>query len=278
MKNLKKIVLSLVTIALLVLMVACGQSGNQHAATPIPTVTPEPTQAAEPVNLTVSAAASLTDAMEEIKAAYINENPNVTIDYIFASSGSLQQQIENGAEVDVFLSAAVKQMDALKNKGLLIDETRKDFLENKVVLIVPKNSTSVTGFKDLTSEAVKQIGLGEPTSVPVGQYSEEILKNLNLLDSIKSKVVYGKDVREVLTWVETSNADAGMVYETDAKISDKVKIVAHAPEGSHVPVYYPAAVIKASKNVDAATDFVNFLYSEKAKPIFEKYGFAFMVK
>lgn len=98
------------------------------------------------------------------------------------------------------------------------------------------------------------------------------------MGSVNSKIVYAKDVKEVLSWVETGNADAGIVYETDTKVSDKVRLVARAPEGSHKPVYYPAAVIKESKNVDAAKDFVNFLYSSEAKPIFEKYGFVFMVE
>lgn len=280
MRNLKKVLLLVLTVALLVFTAACGQTAQapEKAQEPAPAQQEPAKEAKPPVALTVSAAASLKDAMEEIKTAYTKGKENVTITYNFGSSGSLQQQIEQGAEVDVFVSAAVKQMDALKDKGLIIEDTRKDFLENKIVLVVPKDSSAVTDFKDLSSDKVKKVGLGEPKSVPVGQYAEEVLTKLNLLDSIKSKVVYGKDVKEVLTWVETANADAGIVYETDAKISDKVKIAAKAPEGSHKPVYYPAAVIKASKNADAAKDYINFLYSSDAKPIFEKYGFVFMVK
>ncbi len=282
--NLKRILMLVLAIALVVSMSACGPKVEEPAKVQEQPKTEEPAKVQEPakeeakVALTVSAAASLKDAMGEIKTEYEKEKQNVTVTYNFGASGSLQQQIEQGAGVDVFVSAAVKQMDALKEKGLILEDTRKDFLENKIVLIVPKDSSSVADFKDLSSDKVKKIGLGEPKSVPVGQYAEEVLKKLNLLDSIKAKVVYGKDVKEVLTWVETGNADAGIVYETDAKVSDKVKVVAKAPEGSHQPVYYPAAVIKDSKNVDAAKDYVNFLYSEKAKPIFEKYGFVFMVK
>lgn len=240
--------------------------------------TPESSKGEKPVELTISAAASLKDAMGEIKAAYEKENSEVTITYNFGSSGSLQKQIEQGAAVDVFLSAATKQMDALKDKGLIIEDTRKDFLENKIVLIVPVGSSGVTDFKDLLTDKVKKIGLGEPKSVPVGQYGEEVLKKLGIIDSVNSKIVYAKDVKEVLAWVETGNADAGIVYETDAKVSDKVRLVVRASEGSHKPVYYPAAVIRESKNHDAAKDFVNFLYSSEAKPIFEKYGFVFMVE
>lgn len=298
MRNFKKTLLLILTIALLLSAVACGQASTapektqetettRETAATQESVSPqeasptrEPTAALEPVALTISAASSLKDAMEEIKEAYIKENPNVTITYNFDSSGSLQQQIEQGAEVDVFISAAEKQMDALKDKGLIIDETRKDFLENKIVLVVPEDSTGIHDFADLATDKVKKIGLGEPKSVPVGQYAEELLTKLNLLDSIKSqeKVVYGKNVKEVLTWVETGNADAGIVYETDALVSDKVKVAARAPDGLIKPVYYPAAVIGASKHTDAAKAFTSFLYSASAKPVFEKYGFLFLLK
>lgn len=278
MKNFKKLLLIALTISSIAFFAGCGEKNSDIKAVPPSTSAPAATAEIKPVTLTVSAAASLKDAMEEIKTAYQKENPNVTITYNFGSSGSLQQQIEQGAGVDVFLSAATKQMDALKDKGLIMEDTRKDFLENKIVLVVPKDSSAVSDFKDLSTDKVKKVGLGEPKSVPVGQYAEEMLTKLNILDTIKSKVVYGKDVKEVLTWVETGNADAGIVYETDAKVSDKVKIAARAPEGSTSPVYYPAAVIRSSKNADATRDFTNYLYSSKAKPVFEKYGFAFIVK
>ena len=261
MKHIQKRLFISLVITILLFSTACGK------------VVPE-----SEVSLTISAAASLKGAMEEVKAAYAEEKPNVILTCNFGSSGSLQQQIEQGAEVDVFFSAAAKQMDALQEKGLIVEDTRKNILENKIVLIVPKDVTSVTDFNDLTSDNVKKIALGETKSVPVGQYSEEVLKKLNLMDTIESKVVFGKDVKEVLTWVETGNADAGMVYETDSITSEKVRVVAYAPEGSHKPVVYPAAVIKDSKNIDASKDFMSFLCSEKSKLIFEKYGFAFIIK
>lgn len=296
MKNFRKYLLLILTIACILSMAACGQTSTQpektqELASTQATITPqepapaqEPSSAQEPaaqakqIELTVSAAASLKDVMEEIKTAYIKENPNVTITYNFGSSGSLQQQIEQGANVDVFISAATKQMDTLKDKGLIIEDTRKNFLENKIVLVIPKDSSAISGFADLATDKAEKIGLGEPKSVPVGQYAEELLTKLDLLDSLKEeeKVVYGKDVKEVLTWVETGNADAGIVYKTDALVSDKVKVVAEAPEGSTKPVYYPAAVIGASRNADAASNFTSFLYSSTAKPIFEKAGFVFM--
>jgi len=146
-------------------------------------------------------------------------------------------------------------------------------LQNQVVLIVPKDATAIADFKDLTSDRIKKIALGEPKSVPVGKYSEEILTSLKILNPVKAKAVYAKDVRQVLNYVVAGNADAGIVYITDAKSSDQVKIGAIAPENSHSPVIYPIAVLKSSKNVDAAKDFVQFLFSDRAKTVFEKQGF-----
>lgn len=266
MKMKKISVISLLVMSFM-LLVSCGQAN---------TTTPSDS---EPVALTVSAAASMTEAMQEVEVAYEAANPNVDITMNFASSGSLQNQIEQGADVDVFASASVGKMNALQDKGLILEDTRKNFLENKVVLIVPKDSTAdITSFDDLATDKVNQIGIGEPDSVPVGQYSKQILTSLNLFDTIQSKVVFGKDVKEVLTWVETGNVDAGMVYSTDANVSDKVTVVANAPDDTHEPICYPAAVIKDSKNVDAAKAFVNYLYSSEAKPIFEKYGFTFIAE
>lgn len=266
MKMKKISVISLLVMSFM-LLVSCGQA------------TTTPASSTEPVALTVSAAASMTEAMKDIKTAYEAANPNVTITYNFGSSGSLQTQIEQGADADVFASAAQNKMNALQEKGLILEDTRKDFLENKVVLIVPKDSTAgITSFDDLATDKVKQIGLGEPDSVPVGQYSKQILTSLNLFDAIESKLIFGKDVKEVLTWVETGNVDAGMVYSTDANVSDKVTVIAAAPDGTHDPICYPAAVIKDSKNVDAAKAFVNYLYSSDAKTIFEKYGFTFIAE
>jgi len=228
---------------------------------------------AEPVTLTISAAASLKDSLNEIKTLYEAKNTNVKLTINYGSSGTLQQQIEQGADVDIFVSAAAKQMDALASKDLLLKDTRKNILENDVVLIVPKDNTTITSFNDLTTDKVKKIALGEAKTVPAGQYAEEVFTKLGTLDKIKTNAVYANDVKQVLSWVETGNADAGIVYTTDAKVSDKVKVVAAAPSDSHSPVIYPASVIKASKKADSAKDFMNFLSDAKAKAVFEKYGF-----
>ncbi len=234
--------------------------------------TPQP-QVAK-VNLTVSAAISLKDALDEVKQIYTADNPSVSIAINYGASGTLQLQIEQGAPVDVFLSAAPKQMDALDSKGLLLEGTRKDLLRNEVVLIVPKDSSlGISSFQDLTRADVKQVALGEPTSVPAGQYAKEVLTSMGIYDAVNSKAVLGKDVRQVLTYVETGNVDAGIVYSTDALSSSKVKVVAQAPPKSHSPVIYPVAVIKSSKNPSAAKQFAAFLSSPKAAAIFHKFGF-----
>lgn len=237
--------------------------------------TPLPGTAQANNTLLISAAASLQDAMKDVGKLYQEKNRSSKIIYNFASSGTLQQQIEQGAPVDVFLSAAEKQINALEKKDLLLEGTRKNLLKNQVVLITPKNANTaqISGFKDLTSERVKRLSIGEPQSVPAGQYSREVLTSLNLYDQLKPKIVFAKDVRQVLTYVEAGNVDAGIVYATDAKVSDQVNVVTTAPENTHSPIIYPVAVIKQSKNPAAAKAFIQFLTSEPAKVVFKKYGF-----
>lgn len=226
------------------------------------------------IELHVAAAASLTDAMKEAAEAYKAEHPEVTLAFNFGSSGALQQAIENGGETDLFFSAAQKQMNALEKSDNLAAGTRKDLLENSVVLIVPRDSKiELASFADLTRPELKHIALGEPKGVPVGQYTEEILTKLDILDQVKEKAVYGSDVRQVLSWVAAGEADCGVVYATDAAIDPNVRVAAKAPEGSHKPVIYPAAVIKGTKHPDEAKAFLDFTSSDTAKAIFEKYGF-----
>lgn len=270
MKIIKKLLFIPFILSIIIMSVACGntnQSQNQQGSN-------STTQTKDNnITLTISAAASLKDSMQELQKLYATEKPNVKITYNFGASGTLQQQIEQGAPADIFMSAATKQMDALKQKNLLVDDTVKNLLENNVVLIAPKDSSEIKDFADLAGDKVKKVALGEPKSVPVGQYSQDVLNSLKIMDKVQPKAVLAKDVKEVLTWVETKNVDAGIVYETDAKVSDKVKIVATAPANTHKPVLYPVAVIKNSKNVDAAKDFLNFIASDKGKAVFEKYGF-----
>ena len=229
-------------------------------------VMPAPAQA-ESTTLLIAAAASLQNALEEIDPLFESAHSEITANYNFAASGPLQQQIEQGAPVDVFISAATKQMDALQ-------ETRRNILTNRLVLVVPSNSTlGLTSFQQLTDSRVKKIAVGEPRSVPAGQYAEELFKNLGTLEQLKPKFVYGNSVRNVLGSVESGNADAGVVYRTDALISDKVKQVATAPDNLHSPIVYPIAVIGASRSVNAAKTYVQFLTTDVAKSVFTKYGF-----
>ncbi len=231
--------------------------------------------AKQPVTLNVSVAASLTDAIKEINSLYIKDKPNVTITPNFASSGTLQQQIENGAPVDVFLSAAQAQMDNLQNKDLLLNDTRQNFVNNKVVMIVPLDSTlGLTSFNDMATDKVKKVAIGDPKSVPAGKYAHQAFDQLGITAQIQPKEVLGSDVRQVLTYVESGNVDAGIVYSTDALISNKVKVVASAPSEINAQIVYPVAVIKASKIPDVAKDYLHFLFSVQAKTVFEKYGYA----
>ena len=260
----------------LLLAVGCSQTAPQSNQ-PQPT-TAFPVSSTQKTELTVSAAASLTDAMNAVQPLYEQENPEIKLVYNFGSSGSLQQQIEQGAPVDLFISAAPKQMNALEEKELLLSGTRQDLLKNEMVLIVPKGESTVKSFEDLTAETVEKIAVGEPESVPAGKYAEEVLTSLNLQETVQQKQVYAKDVRQVLTYVESGNVDAGIVYSSDAKISDKVEIVAAAPAESHAPIVYPAAVLKNSKNPEVAENFIQFISGEKAGGVFEGYGFGIVEK
>ena len=225
------------------------------------------------IRLTVSAAISLQEAMEAIKLVYQQANPQVEIIYNFASSGSLQRQIEQGAPVDIFISAATNKMDALHKQNLLYPETRQDLFKNQMVLIVPLGNNQISNFSDLTKDTVKTIAIGEPSSVPAGAYAQELLTSLGIANQVNAKAVYGKDVRQVLNYVATGNAEAGIVYYTDAQTSDRLKIVATAPTTIHAPIVYPIAVIQGSTNPEAAQDLVNFLTTPPAQNLFTQYGF-----
>jgi molybdate transport system substrate-binding protein len=235
---------------------------------------PQETMSAESVTLTVSAAASLEDAIAAIEPIFEKANPTILVDYNFGSSGTLQQQIEQGAPADVFISAAAKQMNALEEKGLLVPESRRDLVANQLVLIVPADSTlNLTDFSQLKNAEVGKIAVGEFRSVPAGQYAEEVFNNLKLTASLQPKFVFTNNVRGVLAAVESGNADAGVVYETDAKLSDRVKIVAIAPKELHKAIVYPIAVLQSSPHPEAAQTYSQFLSEAEAQAVFQQYGF-----
>ena len=236
-------------------------------------LTPARLAARPPVRLTVSAAASLQDALTAIDQDFQRSHPDIDITPNFGASGTLQLQIEQGAPVDVFVSAAPQQMDALAAKNLLLADTRANLLENELVLIVPKNSKTVANFGDLKRPDVHVIAVGDPRSVPAGTYAQQVLTALGIYDAVKSKMTLATDVRQVLADVETGSAEAGLVYSTDAAISSKVRVAMDAPAGTHQPIVYPAAVLRASMNPDAAREFVKYLASPAARAVFSKYGF-----
>jgi molybdate transport system substrate-binding protein len=225
--------------------------------------------------LTISAAASLTDALQEIGKSFMARHPEHHLYFNFAASGPLMRQIEQGAPVDLFISASPNEMNDLESKGLLMDKTRKDLMTNEVVLVIPARSPlPVKSFHDLEDPSIKKIAIGDPEFVPCGRYTKEILENLKLWDKLKFKLIFGEDVRQVLEYVSRGEVDAGVVFETDAAIKPgKVKVVAVSPENSHKPIVYPAAVIKGTKDPELAIKFIDFMESPGEIAIFKKYHF-----
>lgn len=228
----------------------------------------------EPTTILVAAAASLEYSYEdELIPMFEKEHPEIKVEGTYDSSGKLQTQIEEGIEADVFMSAATKQMNELKEEELVDADSIVDLLENKVVLITSADTDQgLKEFKDIVK--VENIAIGDPESVPVGQYSQEVLSHLGIWDEVSEKASLGTNVTEVLNWVAEGSAEAGIVYATDAATTDKVKVIAQAPEGSlDKKVIYPVGIVSNSQKKDAATKFVEFLQSEEAIAVFEKYGF-----
>ena len=230
----------------------------------------------EDITVTLAAAASLEYAFtERLIPAFEAANPGIRIEGIYDSSGKLQTQIEAGLPADIFFSAAEKQMDALDAEGYVQSGTITDYLENRIVLIVPKEAGSaIASFQDLLK--AEMIALGDPDSVPAGQYAREVLTNLGIWEALQGKISFGTNVTEVLNWVAEGSADCGIVYATDAAATDRVTVVSEAPEGSlDTPVVYPAALLKQTevKNTDAAELFFEYILSDEAYSVFAEYGF-----
>ena len=236
-------------LALLALLAGCARPGS--------------------ANLTVSVAASLEPVMTDLAAKYSAAH----IDLNFGGSGALAQQIARGAPADLFFSASVRSMDDLARQNLLLADTRRDLLRNEVVLIAASQSP-VNSFDALAGPGVKVVALGEPDSVPAGDYGRQTLVALHLWNRIQPKLVLAKDVRQVLTYVETGNADAGIVYATDARSSARVRTVAAAPPESHGPILYSLAVVKATHNPAAARAFAAWLAGPEARAAFQARGFS----
>lgn len=230
-------------------------------------------KSAESTQLIVSAAASLESGLELVKPLYEAEHPDIKLIYNFGSSGTLQQQIEQGAPVDLFLSAGQKQMDVLISKDLI--RSSRTIMTNELVLIVPSdNKNDWTSFESLSTDNVARIAIGQPETVPAGLYAQQALKALGLWDKLQSKLVFAKDVRQVLTYVESGNAEAGFVYKTDSLLSTNSIKSINIPADLHQPILYPAGILEDSKHPVEALAFYEFLTSKKAKSIFAGLGFS----
>lgn len=228
----------------------------------------------ETTELTVSAAASLTDALGEIEKAFEAEHSDIRLTFNFGSSGALQQQIEQGAPADLIMSAAAKNMRALVDKGLVEEDKQTNLLNNSLVVVVPADGGAVVSLlSDLEKPEVKKVAVGIPESVPAGKYAQEALTNAKLWDALQGKTVQGKDVRQVLQYVETGNADAGFVYKTDALTADKAKVAFEVDPTTYSAIEYPVGIVKATKHGEEADEFYRYLQSQEALDVFIKYGF-----
>ena len=280
----KKYLALILALIMVLSLTACSGTGKTEASTePSASSEASVTPSAVPVTLNVFAAASLTETLDQIIELYKTVAPNVTITPTYDSSGTLQTQIEEGADCDVFFSAAQKQMNALdvtqdeeknpKKQDFIDPDTRVNLLENKVVLVVPEgNPANITKFADLAT--AKSIALGN-SDVPVGSYSLKILDYLKLdVKTLEAagKITYGTNVKEVVTQVSEGAVDCGIVYATDA-YSAKLTVVDTATKDMCGQVIYPAAVLKSSKNAEAAKAFLDFLKSDDAIKVFETVGF-----
>lgn len=224
------------------------------------------------VTINISAAASLTDALNEISTEYAKTSQDKLL-FNFAGSGSLMTQIEEGAPCDLFISASKEHMDELDTQGLIEEKTRVDLLGNTLTLIASEESKDLVSMDSLAGDEVKSIAIGTPESVPAGKYAQQSFQTLGIAEQVGPKLILGKDVRSVLDYVETGNVDCGFVYKTDALLLKSGAIIQDVPEDYHKPIVYPMAVLSESQNKEAITEFYEFLQTDYAKGVFEKYGF-----
>lgn len=270
----KKELIVLLVLLSVFLAIGCAENGSE-AVNETGTPTAEtPVSEQEPETILVSAAASLTEAFTDMESQFEAENPDVNVDFNFAASGNLRTQIEGGAPVDVFASADQKNMNTLTGENLIENSSRKDFAQNSLVLIVPASSTlNIAGIEDLTAQEVERIAIGNPDSVPVGNYTRTALTEAGIWDQLENKFVLAEDVKAVLTYVERGEVDAGFVYMTDAMTAEPgtIEIVTNVTVST--PVTYPIAVVSASDNKEEAQEFVDFVTGEEGQEILEEYGF-----
>jgi molybdate transport system substrate-binding protein len=230
-------------------------------------------QASMAANLRVSAASSLTDALHDIAKIYERDTHD-TLLFDFGASSTLARQIAEGAPSDVFFSADELKMDQLQQRGFIVKASRRSILSNTLVIIVPSDSNlKINGPADLADNAISNIAVAEPQSVPVGIYAKEYLRAQHVWDRIKDKVIPTENVRAALAAVESGNVQTGIVYRTDALISRAVRIAFEVPASEGPKISYPVAIVGDSKQKAAAQKFIDFLQSPAAQEVFRKYGF-----
>jgi molybdate transport system substrate-binding protein len=230
------------------------------------------TGALSAAEIRVFAASSLTDALKEIGAAYQTQS-GTGVSFNFAASNTLARQIEEGAPADVFVSADEPQMDRLQKGEHVVAESRRNVLSNTLTLIASADSELAIAFPaDLPSQ-VKRLALADPKMAPAGVYARSYLERAQVWEQIAPKAIPLENVRAVLAAVESGNVDAGFVYKTDAAMAKKSKVILDIPAADAPPIRYPAAVVRASKRPSEAAKFVEFLASDEAREVFEKWGF-----
>lgn len=277
----KKFITVLLAAVLVLGLAACGEKKPAESSESGAESQSESQQATtDKKDLIVFAAASMTESLGEVKKIYEEENPGINLVLNLDSSGTLKSQISEGADCDVFISASSKQMNQLdktnekfKSNVAIDSSTRFDLLENQVTLAVTENSDKgIKSFDDINTDKVKTIALGN-ADVPVGQYSEELLKKMNIWDAIQGKISFASNVKEVTAWVTEGAVDCGIIYSTDAKAAG-LKIVDIADSSMfEKKVIYPAAMVETSKNSEEAKKFLEFLKGDKAKEVFDNFGF-----
>lgn len=258
----KKFGVLALTLCLIIGLVGCSSQSS----------TSSKTDKEATIELNISAAASLQEAMKEIETEFKKVNPDVKLTVNLGSSGSLMQQIQEGAPCDVFISAGAKQMKQLISDGIVEEDASKTLLTNDLVLVAAKGE-KVDSLESLKGNDITKIAIGDPESVPAGKYAKEVFDNTNLYSSVESKLVLAKDVKEVLSWVQQGSAQVGFVYLSDTVGVDDIDVVLTTEEDTHSTIAYPIAVLKDSKQKEAAEEFEKFLLSEEGQAILEKYGF-----
>lgn len=247
-----------IAIATLALGLLCGPAwGPGHTA-----------QAAE---VLVSAAASLREALQDAGQAYQAQHPDRKVSFNFAASGALASQIEQGAPVDVFASANQFHMDRLEKKGLILPQTRRDFTANAMVIIEPPAAAPLGRAEDLTGSGIKRVAIGDPATVPAGQYAKQALVKLGLWEKLQGKLVLAADVRQVREYVQRGEVEAGVVFASD--VVPAVRVAVRLAGDMHDPIRYPAAVLKSSAHPQEAEEFLVFLTSSTGCGILAKRGF-----